>query len=35
MTSRYAHLSPQHLRDAMRALDAPAAVPESADAVSR
>jgi site-specific recombinase XerD len=35
MTSRYAHLSPQHLRDAMRALDAPPADPESADAVSR
>jgi len=25
MTARYAHLSPQHLRDAMRALDAPRA----------
>jgi integrase len=25
MTARYAHLSPQHLRDAMRALDAPPA----------
>jgi integrase len=35
MTSRYAHLSPQHLRDAMRALDARPAAPESAEAVSR
>jgi len=25
MTMRYAHLSPQHLRDAMRALEGPAA----------
>jgi integrase len=33
MTIRYAHLSPQHLRDAMRALDAPPSAPESAETV--
>jgi integrase len=32
MTARYAHLSPQHLRDAMRALDAPPT--DGAEAVS-
>ena len=32
MTARYAHLSPQHLRDAMRALDAPSAAGPSAPA---
>jgi integrase len=31
MTARYAHLSPQHLREAMRALDTPP--PDSAEAV--
>jgi len=34
MTARYAHLSPQHLRDAMRALDAPPAAQSAEEAVS-
>ena len=34
MTARYAHLSPQHLRDAMRALDAPQAAADDAEAVT-
>jgi integrase len=32
MTTRYAHLSPQHLRDAMRALDAPPPPPPITEA---
>lgn len=34
MTARNAHLSPQHLRDAMRALDGPPAAPGSAEAAT-
>jgi integrase len=34
MTTRYAHLSPQHLRDAMRALDTPLDASGSAEVVT-
>jgi len=34
MTTRYAHLSPQHLREAMSALDAPQPAPDGAEAGS-